>query len=65
MATIEIDRARQASDERSLRIGSWLMDGAAAGFIGYAAIFLIRNFTDSFLEGLARAAAAVTYAAVA
>lgn len=50
MATIEIDRTRQASAERSLRIGSWLMGGAAAGFIGYAAIFLIRNFTDSFLE---------------
>jgi hypothetical protein len=26
------------------------MGAAAAGFIGYAVIFLIRNFTDSFLE---------------
>ena len=26
------------------------MGGAAVGFIGYAVIFLIRNFTDSFLE---------------
>jgi hypothetical protein len=26
------------------------MGAAAAGFIGYAVIFLIRNFTDAFLE---------------
>ena len=26
------------------------MGAAAAGFIGYAVIFLVRNFTDSFLE---------------
>jgi hypothetical protein len=26
------------------------MGGASVGFIGYAVIFLVRNFTDSFLE---------------
>jgi hypothetical protein len=31
-------------------MGTWLMMFAAIGFIGYAAIFLVRNFTDSFLE---------------
>lgn len=33
-----------------LRLGSTLMTVAAIGFIGYAAIFFARNFTDSFLE---------------
>ena len=31
-------------------MGSWLMGTAAEGFIGYAVIFFVRNFTDSFLE---------------
>ncbi|TMK37748.1 MAG: hypothetical protein E6G58_01100 [Actinobacteria bacterium] len=44
------DRAVPAAADRDLRIGSWLMGAAAVGFIGYALIFLIRNFTDSFLE---------------
>jgi hypothetical protein len=39
-----------ASDERSLRTGSTMMLVAAIGFIGYAVIFFVRNFTDSFLE---------------
>jgi hypothetical protein len=49
MATITRERteARVASD---LRLGAWLMGAAAAGFIGYAVIFFVRNFTDSFLE---------------
>ena len=34
----------------NLRLGSWLMGAAAVGFVGYAVIFFIRNFTDSFLE---------------
>ncbi|MGH2700003.1 MAG: hypothetical protein ACRDJL_12515 [Actinomycetota bacterium] len=34
----------------ALRTGSTLMLIAAAGFIGYAVIFFIRNYTDSFLE---------------
>jgi hypothetical protein len=43
----------ETSAERSagaLRAGSWLMGIAAVGFIGYAVIFFVRNFTDSFLE---------------
>lgn len=39
-----------AEDPSSLRAGSSLMAVAAAGFIGYAIIFFVRNFTDSFLE---------------
>jgi hypothetical protein len=50
MATVTADRARPARAEANLRWGSWLMGAAAIGFIGYALIFLIRNFTDSFLE---------------
>ena len=33
-----------------VRTGATLMAVAAAGFIGYALLFLVRNFTDSFLE---------------
>jgi hypothetical protein len=50
MATITVERSQQASVERDLKRGSWLMGVAAAGFIGYAVIFFIRNFTDAFLE---------------
>ena len=50
MATMTTDRTMPGAVNRDLRIGSWLMGAAAVGFIGYAAIFLIRNFTDSFLE---------------
>ena len=39
-----------AEDSSSLRTGSSVMAVAAAGFIGYALIFFVRNFTDSFLE---------------
>jgi hypothetical protein len=41
---------RQERALAGLRLGSWLMGLAAVGFIGYAVIFLVRNFTDSFLE---------------
>jgi hypothetical protein len=34
----------------AVRNGAMLMAVAAAGFIGYAGLFLVRNFTDSFLE---------------
>ena len=34
----------------SLRTGSAIMAAAGLGFIGYALIFFVRNFTDSFLE---------------
>ena len=33
-----------------LRLGSAIMALAGIGFIGYAVIFFVRNFTDSFLE---------------
>ena len=50
MTTIQAERERVREGDASLRWGSWLMGIAAAGFIGYAGIFFIRNFTDSFLE---------------
>jgi hypothetical protein len=37
-------------DSTALRTGVWLMSLGAIAFIGYAAIFFVRNFTDSFLE---------------
>ncbi len=49
MATATAVRGAGAS-ESSLRWGSWLMGLAAVGFIGYAAIFFVLNFTDQFLE---------------
>jgi len=51
MATATAD-IRRAGVENSadMRIGSGLMALAAVGFIGYAIIFFVRNFTDSFLE---------------
>ena len=48
--TIVAERESQGSTETPLRVGSWLMGIAAGGFIGYAVIFFVRNFTDSFLE---------------
>ena len=50
MATAEVARPTAQQEEPGLRLGSWLMGLAAAGFMGYAVIFFIRNFTDSFLE---------------
>jgi len=50
MATIAGQRSDEAVTEGRLRLGSWLMGLAAVGFIGYAVIFFVRNFTDSFLE---------------
>jgi hypothetical protein len=50
MATTVSDRTAAGALAGSLRLGSWLMGAAAAGFVGYAVIFFIRNFTDSFLE---------------
>jgi hypothetical protein len=50
MATTAVTRTHATSQEGALRLGTWLMGAAAVGFIGYAALFLIRNFTDSFLE---------------
>ncbi|HEU0286795.1 MAG TPA: hypothetical protein VFR22_07100 [Nocardioidaceae bacterium] len=33
-----------------MRVGSAIMALAGLGFVGYGAIFFVRNFTDSFLE---------------
>jgi hypothetical protein len=44
------ERVGTANVEASLRLGSWLMGLAAVGFIGYAVIFFVLNFTDQFLE---------------
>jgi hypothetical protein len=49
MATVAAQR-RPAGAESSLRWGTLLMGLAALGFIGYAVIFFVLNFTDSFLE---------------
>lgn len=37
-------------ESTALRWGVYLMTFGAVAFIGYAAIFFVRNFTDSFLE---------------
>jgi hypothetical protein len=50
MTTVAAERERVSGTDSTLRAGSWLMGIAAAGFIGYAVIFFVRNFTDSFLE---------------
>jgi hypothetical protein len=50
MTTIAAERQGTGGADTSLRVGSWLMGIAAVGFIGYAVIFFVRNFTDSFLE---------------
>jgi hypothetical protein len=50
MSTVTAERTTSAASEADLRRGSWLMGIAAAGFIGYAVIFFVRNFTDAFLE---------------
>jgi len=50
MATVTEERGRASRIEADLRWGTWLMGAAAVGFIVYGAIFLVRNFTDSFLE---------------
>jgi hypothetical protein len=43
-------KAGQGSSEGWLRIGSGLMSVGALAFVGYAVIFFVLNFTDSFLE---------------
>jgi hypothetical protein len=43
-------RLGDMTESSSMRIGAGLMSLAAVGFIGYAIIFFVRNFTDSFLE---------------
>jgi hypothetical protein len=50
MATLTAENTKASRIEADLRWGSWVMGAAAVGFIGYALIFFVRNFTDSFLE---------------
>src|SRR4029453_8992218 len=50
MTSITVEDTRAGKSATALRTGSWLMGIAAVGFIGYAVIFFVRNFTDSFLE---------------
>jgi hypothetical protein len=50
MTSIAVEDTKAGKSVTALRTGSWLMGIAAAGFIGYAVIFFVRNFTDSFLE---------------
>lgn len=49
MATAVLPKATDTVEAR-VRLGSGLMTFAAVGFIGYAVIFFIRNYTDSFME---------------
>jgi len=42
--------ATPRAESQSLRAGVALMSLASLGFVGYATIFFIRNFTNSFLE---------------
>jgi hypothetical protein len=48
--TTSADSRLDGADPTSLRVGAGLMSLAGIGFIGYGVIFLLRNFTDSFLE---------------
>jgi hypothetical protein len=48
MSTAAITHEEAGSS--ALRTGASLMTLAALGFVGYAVIFFVRNFTDSFLE---------------
>lgn len=48
MSTLTTTAAHEEST--ALRAGSALMALASAGFVGYAVIFFVRNFTDAFLE---------------
>src|SRR6266542_392189 len=50
MTSLAVQDTTADKSATALRTGSWLMGIAAAGFIGYAVIFFVRNFTDSFLE---------------
>lgn len=51
MSTIASDqRQLDETGSSALRFGTSLMTLGAAAFVGYAVIFFVRNFTDSFLE---------------
>src|SRR6185436_12053265 len=50
MAPVTAERAHSRRAEADLRWGSWLMGIAAAGFVGYAVIFFIQDFSPSLYE---------------
>ena len=50
MATATAGVRSDAIESSDVKVGAGLMALAALGFIGYAIIFFVRNFTDSFLE---------------
>ncbi len=50
MATASPSISVRRVESPALKLGSVLMLLAAVGFIGYAVIFFVRNYTDSFLE---------------
>jgi hypothetical protein len=50
VATTTLRPSSTEADLQRLRLGSLIMAIAGLGFIGYAVIFFVRNFTDSFLE---------------
>ena len=57
MTTVTVDQHAGSA----LRAGTGLMTLGAAAFFGYAVIFFVRNFTDSFLElGIGRAEVSVS-----
>lgn len=49
MGTAAVPRVTDLTESR-LRLGAGVMSLAAIGFVAYAVIFFVRNFTDSFLE---------------
>lgn len=49
MSTAATARATHAAGS-ALRVGTSFMTLGALAFVGYAVIFFVRNFTDSFLE---------------
>jgi hypothetical protein len=49
MTTAAASRVTNATESR-LSVGAGVMSLAAIGFVGYAIIFFVRNFTDAFLE---------------
>ena len=50
MATATAGIRNEIIESSDVKVGTGLMALAALGFIGYAIIFLVRNFTDNFLE---------------
>jgi len=58
MTTVTVEEPHAGS---ALKAGTGLMTLGAAAFMGYAVIFFIRNFSDSFLElGIGRAEVSVS-----